>query len=147
MQLSNVICDCDATSGHIPGSGTVSCRQHNLSSYCLCSRRELDAACRPLLLLAAADVAAVVINRIVNRKLCLCFVSLLACSPQSLNRRWNGGRCHHHQQHCRRWRFWGEIATWLGLALWLKIIIAVIIHSQLHCHSDTATHKYINKRL
>lgn len=42
----------------------------------------------PFAAAAAADVAAVVINRIVNRKLCLCFVSLLACStsrqpPQS----------------------------------------------------------------
>lgn len=97
MQLSNVICDCDcdATLG---ASWARVCirngsllRQHNLSSYCLCSRRESDAACSrccyssclfPLLLpapaaAAAADVAAVVINRIVNRKLCLCFVCLL----------------------------------------------------------------------
>lgn len=88
MQLSNVICDCAATLGaswaRVLGTGLGPVCQHNLSSYCLCSRRELDAVCCCLLpFLAAstaapaADDAAVVINRIVNRKLRLCFV----CRP------------------------------------------------------------------
>lgn len=115
MQLSNVICDCDATSG-IPGSGTVSCRQHNLSSYCLCSRRELDAACcccllPMLLLLRLMSLRLLLIGLSIANCACALWVCLLAPHPSQPSIGAGTGRCHHHQQHCRRWRFWGEIAT------------------------------------
>lgn len=65
------------------------------------------------------------------------------------------GRCHHHQQHCRRWRFWGETVTArLGIVAenyysgyYSQSITLPQRHSHTHTymHTQTNTHKYINK--
>jgi len=96
--------------------------------------------------------AALVINRIVNRKLWALSLRQIhhiqgpgigwipgPWAP-GLNPRRRRSR-HHHQEHCQHCcplprPIFGACCC-QALALWLKIIIAVIIHSQLHCHTNT----------
>lgn len=64
------------------------------------------------------------------------------------------GRCHHHQQHCRRWRFWGETVTArLGIVAenyysgyYSQSITLPQRHSHTHTHIHTQTHTQTHKQ-